>query len=1524
MKISKTNFKKTYKFLPVFLIPFLLVIGFFSLYQSGFGLMFAQTLSIYKAFLSGVAALCFFIYLQKRTTALNPSYIWQVLLSVAYGLCSHALIPSTTYETLLIFSLLPILFLFFEDFMSTKKTLYLYICVTIFLLIEPVTTTSILLGLLVVFLFQSPAKKGAFIADLLHFITIVIFSICTTAMFSLPAYKEYFDAFTDYGYSGFHPTLSLSNFFSRFYAGAIPTTHYAVSRNISLYFGLFFLMLAVLYFFCTKIPLKERLRNLFIVSILLGVLELSALQYIFDLFTANQSIFIPFESLTIFFCLLLAEHALANIKEFTLSGFISGLLCVALITLFALSGSYLNFHSVALSSNFLFLALYTIILILLWKKPQIGIVHTLVYLFIGIELVCNLFLVTNQNIFPSTAMSQTQFVWESSSPETTVDTATITTGMTTESAMTPQEKYNTFTEEHTDYVLVNVMSTLLDEVELTDEDCLSYNEYGLLNPLDEVNAICRKIGTSGDLFIPCALTTIYPESEYYAITDQGGGVYNLFQYKIQEGNSHVYIDYTFSADADGIIVIYDTMTGTAKYFDNYKAGTLEGSMLYANANTDYSYNFHLAAYQMDPAVYDEIPDLLVAYKEAELAGAFSLDIYYVSLILTVVSIFVLLLLYVDKKDKQIKTALNRCKERIASLTVWKRICTHIGYNYVYYLAFFIPVLLYVLTMIVFNCIPFGPYSFFDEDGISSALPSIMGGYYNTKYDNTIFSPIAGYGYSPYASNNTFFLRALLNPFAASSIPVITLFFEAIFMGMTALSMAFYLTHRLSGQKAKKGDYRILVAACIYALNTYMLAVHCFPTWYYVFMAFPLLMLGYDRLMYKKAWGLYVFALSLCMFTNIHLSIFVCIFLVILFFTYRFNGWKDFFAKGIRFAFFSLLTAGCNFFRLVDTFLSKTNSFYQENDSVSPTFGLFTSFWDQWKQLFVFTPSLAVNRDNGYINLYMGIFTLILLGIYITSKKITVKEKLCKLIPILILTISFNENVLSFIWNGFHYQSNVPNRYVFLLLYLCAVMGYDALRELRDISTKRYLAISCLLAIFLALCQVFESNTTFAFVSTLVLLALYMGIFVLLRKKRLVLQRILCGILLLELCANMFFTVSHYSLFNYVFITGFEEVSEFANTRLKKDNSPGRISSPGSFQINMGMIYNVPSGSIFNSFVSSYQSTTHYTYGFLGGDNYTTYNYNSSPLGLALSGHKYIFLPEYTTVALKDNRQYQYIGNCENYFVYENPDVLSVGFYVPETIREMPTDGISAHFHNEFVALYTSDDKPIYQLKTLTYSEDVTTTPNSFSFSDRNMNPVTPEKAQELVDTNAGTTMMFSIPELFIHMNLEPETSGDAYFFLNEFVPIGNINEGESTIIKTPYPNPSLQLETEYEYFVFNQDIFDEFMAVASENQMENVVIDNNRITGTTHYKENGYTLLSIPYDDGWRAYIDSVEVDVLVPYDTFIMFETPAGDHEIELVYERANIKTGIYGTLAFILVAILVRTIETLYKRNKKKKERL
>ncbi len=88
----------------------------------------------------------------------------------------------------------------------------------------------------------------------------------------------------------------------------------------------------------------------------------------------------------------------------------------------------------------------------------------------------------------------------------------------------------------------------------------------------------------------------------------------------------------------------------------------------------------------------------------------------------------------------------------------------------------------------------------------------------------------------------------------------------------------------------------------------------------------------------------------------------------------------------------------------------------------------------------------------------------------------------------------------------------------------------------------------------------------------------------------------------------------------------------------------------------------------------------------------------------------------------------------------------------------------------------------------------------------------------------------------------------------------------------------------------------------------------NEITGEISLKENKIMLLSIPYSNGWKAYVDGKESEILRANTMFSALELTKGNHTIRLTYATPGFKIGIIlsalGALAFIgfIVFIIVR----------------
>ncbi len=68
--------------------------------------------------------------------------------------------------------------------------------------------------------------------------------------------------------------------------------------------------------------------------------------------------------------------------------------------------------------------------------------------------------------------------------------------------------------------------------------------------------------------------------------------------------------------------------------------------------------------------------------------------------------------------------------------------------------------------------------------------------------------------------------------------------------------------------------------------------------------------------------------------------------------------------------------------------------------------------------------------------------------------------------------------------------------------------------------------------------------------------------------------------------------------------------------------------------------------------------------------------------------------------------------------------------------------------------------------------------------------------------------------------------------------------------------------------------------------------DTNGFTCQTDYREDSVIFFSVPYDQGWKAYIDSKEVNIL-DSGGMMLIEAPAGFHEIRFEYRTPGYLLG-------------------------------
>lgn len=101
------------------------------------------------------------------------------------------------------------------------------------------------------------------------------------------------------------------------------------------------------------------------------------------------------------------------------------------------------------------------------------------------------------------------------------------------------------------------------------------------------------------------------------------------------------------------------------------------------------------------------------------------------------------------------------------------------------------------------------------------------------------------------------------------------------------------------------------------------------------------------------------------------------------------------------------------------------------------------------------------------------------------------------------------------------------------------------------------------------------------------------------------------------------------------------------------------------------------------------------------------------------------------------------------------------------------------------------------------------------------------------------------------------------------------------------------------------DGYEEKIAERTKNTLQNINIDYNIVTGNITLTESKLLCLSMPYADGWTAYVNGEKAELLKVNGMYCGLMLEPGEHEIELRYQTPGLKYGI--VISFISVALFM-----------------
>lgn len=96
-------------------------------------------------------------------------------------------------------------------------------------------------------------------------------------------------------------------------------------------------------------------------------------------------------------------------------------------------------------------------------------------------------------------------------------------------------------------------------------------------------------------------------------------------------------------------------------------------------------------------------------------------------------------------------------------------------------------------------------------------------------------------------------------------------------------------------------------------------------------------------------------------------------------------------------------------------------------------------------------------------------------------------------------------------------------------------------------------------------------------------------------------------------------------------------------------------------------------------------------------------------------------------------------------------------------------------------------------------------------------------------------------------------------------------------------------------------------------------VHNDRVYGAVSTDQDGWVYMAIPYENGWTAYVDGEEVEILQANVGCSAVAVSAGDHEIELRYHTPMMKQGVI--LSCVGLVIFTTWVVVFVVLEKKKK---
>ncbi len=767
---------------------------------------------------------------------------------------------------------------------------------------------------------------------------------------------------------------------------------------------------------------------------------------------------------------------------------------------------------------------------------------------------------------------------------------------------------------------------------------------------------------------------------------------------------------------------------------------------------------------------------------------------------------------------------------------------------------------------------------------------------------------------------------------------------------SALTFQFFISYYLRHEY-----FETVLFSMMYALNGFVVCYFHTIVFMDAVLIFPLIMLGALRLMRENKKGLLIFAYFYLISVQLYMGYIIGIssFIVILIYylykrvyinrknRYRFiTGYilSVLFAVGLSAVIW--LPAGLNILELANSI-----KIYQTKPWCNPIMLLNNVFVGMYQSIDGFIPYY-----------YCGLLAVVAVPHFFGNKKISKRKRFYYFISIIAFCVIITISPLNLAMHGFDEPNCLGFRYSFVLSFLLLSIlanefpylvqknalkkGYIILLTIISLSVlllNKYIFFKDTDIIYEALGEDFDSNKLWLIILNLSFVLLIYSLINSYRSKRLdilTVRALLTVLLIVECTANIVCIQKKYEDRDTVLVDDFY-VKAQENTSNKifldsKDDLYVRTIYQDSYILNTALQHDISSLAIFTSLISDRLKDMLVSLGYeyksncITGAGWTSVTATLFGIDYIIDGANIVSEDPSLPVLLEENDLYY-----QN--IIKNKNVLPIMFVSDKAILDYSKGENAFDSHEKLfsallgrkqtfykkIDMYTTSDNA-----TLVYQDGETIIHNNnYPDGEAIVQYRTKEKVSKRIFANIYNKLAVYRDSVYkVGAQMEPLYGDEIYktnvpkVYPNQTFMLGASQDGINGFDMTvPKEIENLRYETAC-FVEFDEVKFDKIFDELSSHGIQITSFEDGYVEGNIDcYDKDCILFTTIPYEKGWKAYVDGEEVSVIpIVEDALCGLELAEGKHNIIFKYVPPGKTAGLLITFVTLIWMLIV----SIYKK--------